>query len=405
MTKLETNKYKLLTFLRYLGDAFFYPFFSLYLKETNMVESRIGFILSISPIIAIIANPIYSYLCKDIIKTKKILNIITILEGIIIFIISFSTNFILISSLVFLMAIFGSCHYGLLDSLTTVYTTENKMSYSSVRVFGSISYILGTTIGGYIIKFLNFRWAFGFACLLFILCGLIYALIKPIDLDTDNSKDINNSIASDISDKNSKENRLIIFKNIKFLGFAIFYAFLMSVTTSTDHFFSLYLESRDVNSDEYGLVYSYFVLFEVITIFILTKSKLKLSTESMLIISSFSLAIRLLCNCLYLPVIVIIIVSSLRGIGYAILLHVSFQYVVNIVGKKKGTFAIMMMTLFSQLLIALFENVNGFIIEKHSYKLFYFVNFILAIAIVIFSIIRYFINRKNYNKLNTGDEL
>ena len=65
----------------------------------------------------------------------------------------------------------------------------------------------------------------------------------------------------------------------------------------------------------------------------------------------------------------------------------------------------MMMTLFSQLLIALFENINGFIIEKYSYKLFYFVNFILAIAIVIFSIIRYFINRKNYNKLNTGDEL
>ena len=65
------------------------------------------------------------------------------------------------------------------------------------------------------------------------------------------------------------------------------------------------------NNNEYGLVYSYFVLFEVITIFILTKSKLKLSTESMLIISSFSLAIRLLCNCLYLPVIVIIILLLL----------------------------------------------------------------------------------------------
>lgn len=397
MNKIETNKYKLLTFLRYLGDAFFYPFFSLYLKETNMVESRIGFILSISPVIAIIANPIYSYLCKDIIKTKRILNIITILEGIIIFIISFSTNFTLITCLVFLMAIFGSCHYGLLDSLTTVYSSENKISYSSVRVFGSIAYILGTTIGGYVIEFFNFRWAFGLACILFVLCGVIYSLIKPIDLNN-NTNNYNNNI-----DTYNKNNRLSIFKDSKYLGFAIFYALLMSVTTSTDHFFSLYLESRGINSNEYGLVYSYFVLFEVITIFLLTKLKPKISSEGLLVISCLSLSTRLLCNCLYLPVPVIIIISGFRGIGYAILLHISFQYVINIVGNKNGTFAIMMMTLFSQLLIALFENINGTIIEKHSYKVFYFINFILAISITVFSLIRYCLSKKI--KFKSGDEV
>ena len=40
-------------------------------------------------------------------------------------------------------------------------------------------------------------------------------IITKDALDATN-KDINNSIANDISDKNSKENRLIIFKNIKF---------------------------------------------------------------------------------------------------------------------------------------------------------------------------------------------
>ena len=213
-----------------------------------------------------------------------------------------------------------------------------------------------------------------------------------------NTNNYNNNI-----DTYNKNNRLSIFKDSKYLWFAIFYALLMSVTTSTDHFFSLYLESRGINSNEYGLVYSYFVLFEVITIFLLTKLKPKISSEGLLVISCLSLSTRLLCNCLYLPVPVIIIISGFRGIGYAILLHISFQYVINIVGNKNGTFAIMMMTLFSQLLIALFENINGTIIEKHSYKVFYFINFILAISITVFSLIRYCLSKKI--KFKSGDEV
>ncbi|MDD3348838.1 MAG: MFS transporter, partial [Bacilli bacterium] len=75
----EITKYKLNAAIRYFGDAFFYPFFALYLINSGLTESKIGFILSITPIIAIIANPIYSHLCQDIKTTRKVLRIITIM--------------------------------------------------------------------------------------------------------------------------------------------------------------------------------------------------------------------------------------------------------------------------------------------------------------------------------------
>ena len=57
---MEKFKYRLLTFIRYLGDSFYYPFIALYLKSRGLIESKIGLIISLSPLIGILMNPIYT---------------------------------------------------------------------------------------------------------------------------------------------------------------------------------------------------------------------------------------------------------------------------------------------------------------------------------------------------------
>lgn len=398
----ETIKYKLVNAIRYFGDAFFYPFFSLYLRSQNLVEDNIGFILSISPIIAIIANPIYSVICNNIKRTKNTLKIVTCLEGLIILTIAFSSNFYLISALTLLMAICGSCHYGLMDSLTSVYSNENNISYSSIRIYGSIAYIIATTLGGYVIDFLGFEASFAIACILFIISGIMYHMIKPIEFDTDsnNHSDINNNIDNNKNLKNSTS-KLSIFKNKKYVLFIILYMLLLGTHFSSDGFYSLYLESRGITSNEFGMVYSYFVTFEVLTLIYLNKTKRRFDTNKMLIFASILLITRLICNYLYLDLYIVIAVSALRGIGYAICLHYCYDYVVKIVGAEKGTFAIMMMTLLYSLYLALFNNIFGNIIKNYSYKRFYFVAICLAIIALIIAIIRFIIYRKE--NLNTNN--
>lgn len=406
----ETIKYKLVNAIRYFGDAFFYPFFSLYLRSQNLVEDNIGFILSISPIIAIIANPIYSAICNNIKKTKNTLKIVTCLEGLIILTIAFSSNFYLISALTLLMAICGSCHYGLMDSLTSVYSSENNISYSSIRIYGSIAYIIATTLGGYVIDFLGFKASFAIACILFIISGIMYHMIKPIEFDTDSNNHSDNNINnnSDIGNnkninlENTTNSKLSIFKNKKYVLFIIFYMLLLGTHFSSDGFYSLYLESRGITSNEFGMVYSYFVTFEVLTLIYLNKTKKKFDTNKMLILASLLLITRLICNYLYLDLYIVIAVSALRGIGYAICLHYCYDYVVKIVGAEKGTFAIMMMTLLYSLYLALFNNIFGNIIKNHSYKRFYFVAICLAIIALIIAIIRFIIYRKENLKTNNS---
>lgn len=386
----ETNKYKILSFLRYLGDGFFYPFFALYLSSTGLLEAKIGFILSISPLIGLLMNPIYSHFCKDIKITKRCLRSISFIEGIIIAIIPFVNEFYLLSILTLVMAIFGSCHYGLMDSLCAVYCDTKNINYSSIRVYGSSAYIIATAFGGYICEYLSYKTSFILAAVLFMISAILYELLSPIDIE--------------FKDEKEKPRYIDLLKNKKFVFFIIFYCLIMGTTSSSDSFFSVYLESRGVTKEMYGLVYSYFVLFEVVLLIILNKIDRKLSYNKLLLVSSICLFTRMFINYLYLPVPVILALSALRGIGYAIILHVSFKYIVRIVGEKWATFGIMLCTLVQQIYVVIFNNVNGILIETYSYKVFYLIASAIAFIAIVIAVIRLYIY-KDLEKIGEKNEI
>lgn len=373
----EKFKYRLLVFIRYLGDSFFYPFFALYLKEQGLVESKIGFILSISPLIGIITNPIYTKICKNTRITKQVLTIVTILEALFITAISFSSNFYLISVLTIFVAIFGSCHYGLLDSLLSIYAQTAKVDYSSIRLFGSFAYIIGTSIGGLIAKSYNYQVCFIIASIFFIISGVLYFIIKPMEYE----------------ETKEKSNYKVLFKNKSYLIFVIFIVILLGTLNAGDHFFSVYLESRSIASNQYGMIYSYYVIIEVVLLFIFSKLSNKLNNNILLIIASICLTLRLFINGMYAPLVIVVIASGLRGVSYAIILHTSFKTITQILGKEKATSGIMFMTLCSSLYLFLFNNVDGFIIEKtQGYQVFYLILAIISLFSLFLSIVNYVYN-------------
>jgi len=377
----ELTKYKLNATIRYFGDAFFYPFFALYLINSGLTEAKIGFILSITPIVAIIVNPIYSHICQDVKITRKVLHVITIVEALIILAISFSKNFYLISGLVVLLAIFGSSHYGLLDSLTAIYASETKINYTNIRIFGSIAYIIATTLGGFVIQYLGFQFCFAIACTAFILSGILYQFLKPIELNEEEQK-------------KEKPRYQVLLKNKKYVFYALFYVIMIGTTVSGEAFFPTYLESRGITSDQYGLIYSYFVIFEVVTIIILNKYFKKANYHVLLAIYTILTSIRLLVNYLYLPVSIVVLFSAFRGIANAVVLFGGFHYIIKLVGEKSVTKAFMLMVLMQSIYVAIFNNINGNIIEKYSYKTFYFITMMISLFTMTLAIFRLFYYRK-----------
>ena len=113
---------------------------------TGKTPSEIGFILSITPILSILVNPVYANIFKKAKTVRKVLGIITLIEAIVIILIGYSSNFYLVSVLTVCLALSGSAHYGLMDSLINLYANQNNVNYSNIRMYGSIAYIIGTTL-------------------------------------------------------------------------------------------------------------------------------------------------------------------------------------------------------------------------------------------------------------------
>ena len=75
------RKIQLSYFFRYLGDALFYPFMSLYLLERGIKDDKLGIILGALPLIAIVANLFFSFIKINHKYDRLILMIMLLFEG------------------------------------------------------------------------------------------------------------------------------------------------------------------------------------------------------------------------------------------------------------------------------------------------------------------------------------
>lgn len=383
----ETNKFKLLTFIRYLGDSFFYPFLSLYLNTFTFGEAKIGFLISLVPIISMICNPIYSKLCKNSIILKRMLSLITIIEGLFILLIGYSSSYYLVLIFIILISISGCSHYGLLDSLTTIYSKNNNINFSSIRIFGSAAYAFGTFLSGVIAEKFSYSFCFIISFVLFFITGLIYLWVKPVYDEKKN----------EIEEKRSYKE---VFRNKKCLLYIMFYVLVYGLIKGGTHFFSLLLNSRGLGSDIFGFVYSGVVVVELITMLLCIKFDKKMNYKVAFLISIISLVITNFISSTNLPSIVIILCYAFRGISVAIAFHLNYKTLVYLAGLKNITIVCLLEELLLNIFFALVDFFGGRVIEYVSYNMFYFILAMVALfgTLYYLFIVRKFV-AKNNNEL------
>ena len=74
----QFNRLRILFFIRYFGDAFFFSFLQLFLAFKGLGESEIGFINSLRPLLVLFMNPFFALISKDVNQNRRIMKVITI---------------------------------------------------------------------------------------------------------------------------------------------------------------------------------------------------------------------------------------------------------------------------------------------------------------------------------------
>lgn len=367
----EVRKYQLTYFVRFIGDALFYPFFALYLKSMSVPNNQIGLILMILPLVALFVNPIWSSLSRNINDNRHIMRILTVLEAITVIVLIQLKQSEFIALAVVILAIVGQPVYVLLDSYTSVFSKKKSYPYGNIRLFGSFSYGITTIIGGIMIAKLGYEETFILAAVFFALFAVALTWVLPLDIEHDR-------------DLNLKSDPKVLIHNTKFIQFAIFYIITLGILFGGDNFLSIYFESLGVSPDQYGLIMFIFIIFEMIVLAYLSANGYKYKTNTLLLVIVITNGLRFLIYGIDLPLFVYIGISLIRSITMGTMLYVTIRYIEEIVLPKNITLGILIFSSFRSLFTALVTLSGGYITELAGYRPYYLLAAVIALSAIGF---------------------
>jgi MFS family permease len=371
----EILKYKLFYFFRYFGDALFYPFMSIYFVSKGLSERELGIVLAITPIVTVLANPFWNYIVKDSRISQVVLKIMSVIEGLLIIIIAKVSGFELFALLVSLIALICSPSLSIYDGFSATFTNTNKLNFTSLRIWGSIAYVIATTVAGLLILVMDFQYLFIISGVFFIFSALINAWIKPLEKPEE-------------SEKKPKRNFRALMKNRNFFKYLVFYTIVLGSVRVGDSFMSVYFTgSLGVGTAWWGILYSAFVFTEVLAFRFLIVHGNQYSEKKLIIIAAVLFAVRYVVIALDLPLPVILIASLLRGVSWGIIIDINIKYITKIVKTENITMALLIVTLLYSIYSGIGNILAGSFIENFGYSNFY----ILQTALILLGLVSFLV--------------
>ena len=161
------------------GWGFVLPFINLFYVSIGFNGKQIGFISSTSAIVGMLVSPLWVSEVKKRPQARNILQAALILGGIGYYAIGLQSLFPLIIIIVFLHALAASGIAPLSDSMAVTVSQESGSGYGSVRVWGSLGWIVTVLSSGWLTARFGFIAAFiGVAVMWLIAASLIF-FIQP----------------------------------------------------------------------------------------------------------------------------------------------------------------------------------------------------------------------------------
>lgn len=385
---------KTLYCVRYYGDAMFYGFFQLYLASIGLSNNNIGMILAIIPLTTLFVNPFWSVISKNVNINKKIIQLTTIVEGVLIIAFGQLSGIEVLAVLMFVISMIYIPFYSLLDGFCGTFCDQSQKEYPKIRLLGSLSFAISIAVAGVIISNYGYSVAFIISGIIMIICSLIIKLIKPLDL----------TIGLEDSQVMKRDYKAL-FKNMHFILYVFFYLFTYVITLIGDSYLSIYLtQERGFSASLYGWLYSAFVLIEVLTIWFVNKFCQKCNFSRLIVTAGFMFALKYIMIGINAPVYLVICGTLFRGVCWGIILTVNIRYLIRVVQLRNLTLAVFTLSIFQSLFQSIFYLFGGRVIQAFGFSKFYLILSICAATTTVLYFIALrilkFIKKHNKGKKN-----
>lgn len=365
----EYHLIQIMTFVRYFGDCLFYGYIHLFLKSKGLLESEIGLVTAITPIVGLLVNPIWNIFSKNANSNRKLMWIITIIEGSFILLYANCYKLETFCLMTVLIAMVGTPFYTLHDGFSATFSHLKHKNYNRIRSIGTLAYLCATLVASLVLYLSkdNYSLLLFIGGTIFILVSIFFFFIKPLDLVDEKKKPI-------------KRNYWVVLKNKTFWFYAIIYFLLVSATYASDSYVSLYFTSyRMVPSYYWSFIFGGYLLVEFLTLTALSYTKKDFNLSWGFLVIGLAYGLRDLAFALNLPIPFVIAMAMLRGVAYGFILTIHVKLITRICGIANITVAFFIVALGDSIIKALLSYGYGSLISYFGYQTFF-----LIAAMIVF---------------------
>ena len=283
-------------FFYYIFVGLFVPYWGLYLQSKSFTAFQIGILLSLFQISRIFAPNFWGWLADHTNKRARWIRLASFIGCLGYVGIFWADSFFLIFLVMMSMSIFTSSTIPLAESLTLSHLASTNGSYSNIRLWGSVGFIIASFFLGILIDIYSVTilvWALLFTQL--IILFLSFSIPdKKFELIGDTKRSI-----------------FKILKKPEVISLLIGCALMVSSHGLLYNFYSIFLKEQGYSSSLIGILWSIGVIFEIFIFILMPKILSKFNLKEVLLISLFLAVIRFFLIGNYVDILWILILAQM----------------------------------------------------------------------------------------------
>jgi len=268
---------------RIAGFYFFYfafvgmfaPYWSLYLKSIQFDAVQISILLSVQPVMRMLAPNIWGWLADRTGKRLMVVQLAALCGAVCYIGVFFTTQFYGMLLVLATMSFFWSASMPLVEATTLTYLGKNTAHYGRIRSWGSVGFIVAVLGLGYAFDYIAIHWLLWAG--LFIMLGILFF-----------SRQIPPTTALSHHTDNQPIMSIVLQPQVLALLVA---CFLMSVAHGPYYtFFSIYLVEHGYAKSAVGMLWALGVTCEIGVFFLMPWLTRRYTLKQILLVS-FSCAV------------------------------------------------------------------------------------------------------------------
>jgi len=312
-TKAQNFVFVLFYFLLFFGFGSLFPLLTVYLKEyVGLSGTEVGVIMSISPVVTLLIQPLWGMISDYTQKPKVILVVSLLLSAIVGLAYSVGIGYWYIFIVATILAITLSAIVPISDSIALNYVQKVKGDYGSLRLWGAVGFAISVIIGGKLAEIFHMNVIFYlFSGLLLSTAFLAWKLpneSQPIKVDLTNGLSML-----------FKMKRFVIFLIITFCIFGPIYA--------NNFYFGLFITDLGGTLTGVGIAFLIGAGSEAPFMRIAGNWIARFGMLRILLIATIVLGLRWLVYFFEPPLVIVYITTIAQGFSVGMFIPAALQYV------------------------------------------------------------------------------